>query len=200
MLVGAAVALAIIVIVLVFAGIPGVSLNSSSGTSSSHTITFNETGLPTGTSWTVILRNASDSFLRAPSSDGSSISVSEPNGVYLFAVPGAGGYTANPSEGRVVLSGSDVTVPITFKQSVPLGTALSWGVPINATEAVTPGCPTTTGHYCYAIEIAGAGHGVATSNILLTLRNEVGATVRWPTGIAVSLFPPTNLSAVATYA
>jgi len=199
LLVGTAAAIAIIIVVLVFAGIPGVSLTSSSGSSSSHDIIFNETGLPAGTHWTVILRYANDTYLRSPSSNDSSISVAELNGVYLFTVPGIALYTASPSDGRVVLSGSDVTVPITFKPSVPLGTSLSWGTPINATGAVTPGCPLTTGHYCYAIEIAGAGNGVGTSNILLTLRNDVGATVPWPTGIEVSLFSPTNASAVATY-
>jgi len=195
---GTVLAIAIIVIVLVFAGIPGVSLNASSGGSSSHAIIFSETGLPTGTGWMVYVRGVNSSYSEH-SSNRTSISVVESNGIYVYAVASAAGYNPDPSVGQVDVNGSNVAVSITFGRSLPLGASLSWGTPYNVTGTQAQGCPATTGHYCYSIEIAGAGNGIATSNILLTLRNVEGATVPWPTGIDVSLFSPSNISAVATY-
>ena len=198
-MVGAAVAAAILVVVLVFGGIPGVSLNAPSSSPFTHHIIFGETGLPSGTAWIVTIQNVNETHTESLSSSGTTISVAEARGTYFFTVPSAAGYTASPSEGQVVVNGSDVSVPIAFSQAVPLGTALSWGPPANETGTVFAGCPTTTGHYCYVIEIGGAGHGLATSNIVLSLRNEVGSTIHWPTGIVITLFSPTSTPPLATY-
>jgi len=85
--------------------------------------------------------------------------------------------------------------------SAPLGTNFSWGQPFNVTGTTPTGCAAATGHYCYSLEIAGAGSGVGTTNFILDLRNAGGATVAWPAGgITVSLISPTTVAAVATYA
>jgi hypothetical protein len=79
------------------------------------------------------------------------------------------------------------------KVTPPLGTNFSWGIPVNATgETVENACTMTTGHYCYSIDIAGAGGGITTSNIGLSLRNSVGATIAWPTGVSIYLLTPTT--------
>jgi len=82
--------------------------------------------------------------------------------------------------------------------SAPLGTNFSWGSPLNTTGVVGIGC--TGAHYCYSIEIAGAGSGVTTSNFYLALRNSVGSTLAWPGITSVSLVSPSVTTAVATYA
>ena len=83
--------------------------------------------------------------------------------------------------------------------SAPLGTNFGWGIPNNATGVTgTTGCALTT-HYCYSIEVAGAGGGITTSSVTLALRNAGGATVAWPAGYTVSLVTPTSTAAVATY-
>jgi len=198
--VGAVVAVAILVLVLLFGGIPGVSLNASSGGSSTtHTISFDETGLPTGTNWSVVLSSNSQASL-LHSSTTSSITFSEPFGGYFYSIPQVGAYAASPPSGGVVINSSDVSVPVSFIHvTVPLGTVFAWGTPINATGSTPVGCPSLSGHYCYTLGIEGASGGVGTSNIFLSLMNTVGDMVTWPTGITVSLLSSTSSSAVATY-
>jgi hypothetical protein len=198
--VGTLVVVVVLVLVLLFGGIPGVSLNASNGgspTPGTHTVSFVETGLATGTNWSVDLFGPNGGIQNSTTS---SISFSRPNGEFSYHVPSVNAYTAVPSGGIVVVNGSDVSVPISFSHfNVPLGTAFSWGSPINDTGVTISGCPSSSGHYCYSIVIAGASGGVGTSNIALELTNIAGATVTWPTGITISLFSPTNASAQATY-
>ncbi|HYA70316.1 MAG TPA: hypothetical protein VEH28_02975 [Thermoplasmata archaeon] len=198
-LVGALAVVVVLVLLILFGGIPGLSLNVSNGSSSTnHTITFYQTGLATGVEWTVQLTQ--NTTLVTSSSAGASLTFSEPNGLYLYTVLNVAGYSVLPQTGEITVSNNDVTVSLAFSHSTtPIGVDFSWGIPINATGVTNPGCPVATGHYCYSIEIAGAGGGISTANVLLALRNAVGATVAWPTGITVSLFSPTNATAVATY-
>lgn len=75
-------------------------------------VTFNETGLPTGTAWSIVLNGVSNG------STGSTITFSEPNGSYSFSVAGpiVGGpgtrYVANLSSGAFEIDGN------VFNQSV----------------------------------------------------------------------------------
>jgi len=193
-LIGAVGVAVILVVVLLFADIPGVSLNAAGGGSSKqYSVSFNETGLIPGVIWSVDLAGNNQS------SSGGVIQFSEPDGYYPFTVGTAKAYTALPSSGIVKVNGSAVSVPITFARAAPLGTVFSWGVPVNSTGVAIEGCPSSVGHYCYAIEIAGAGQGVTTSNVLLALRTSIGTTVPWPSGTTVSLLIPTSRSVVATY-
>lgn len=91
-------------------------------------------------------------------------------------------------------------------RSTPLGTDFSWGLPTNATDASPLPCGVGNGftinvEFCYSIEIAGAGGGVTTSNVVLSLRNSAGDTVPWPAigSVQVALLTPTVVGAVATY-
>jgi hypothetical protein len=82
----------------------------------------------------------------------------------------------------------------------PLGTNFSWGIPVNATGTIIENaCTMTTGHYCYSIEIAGAGGGITTSNIALSLRSATGATIAWPAGVSVYLLTPTTATYQSSY-
>ena len=180
----------VLVLALFLLGTPAPGPSASSRT---YTVTFTETGLAAGRNWSVILNGSwQESF-------GSSINFTEPNGLYSYALENIQGYSESSGSGVVRVSGSDVSVPIVFTPFQPLGTAFSWATPINATGTEVAGCPSPSGHYCYVLEIAGAGQGVTTSDILLALANSTGAIVGWPGGIVVSLLLPTNASAVATF-
>ena len=72
-----------------------------------YVLTFKETGLPSGMSWTATV----NSVLTA--GNGSSIAISEPNGTYNYSLS-ANGYTAKPYQGNVTISGKAVTVNVTF--------------------------------------------------------------------------------------
>ena len=194
--VGAVVAAVVVVLVLLYGGISGVSLNTSSPTPE-YTVTFHETGLATGQYWEVEL---APYMVHGPASTmnttNPTIQFLEPNGQYVFVIS-APGYTIVPKTGEVTVNGGDVSQSVSFSGS-PLGTEFGWGTPVNASGVTTEGCGSPSSTYCYAITIS-VGAGVSTGNILLTLRNDVGATIPWSAQDTISLFSPVNGSAIATY-
>lgn len=77
-----------------------------------YTVTFSESGLPSGTSWSVTLNGT------AHSSTSANITLSLANGSYAFTVGNVSGYNSSPSSGNLTVSGSALTKTITFsKQS-----------------------------------------------------------------------------------
>ncbi|MGC8636594.1 MAG: DUF7619 domain-containing protein, partial [Thermoprotei archaeon] len=98
-----------------------------------YAVTFSESGLPPGDSWSVTLNG------QTQSSSSSTITFTEPNGTYSYFIGKVGGYYAEPSSGSVVVNGkpsgvyvsfSTVKYPITFSESgLPPGT--SWSVTLN---------------------------------------------------------------------
>jgi hypothetical protein len=77
---------------------------------------FNETGLPSGTFWTLNLTvngNASQS----EGTDASEIGFYLPNGTYGFNVGPIAGYTATPLSGSFTIHGNDFSQTIQFKAS-----------------------------------------------------------------------------------
>jgi hypothetical protein len=74
-----------------------------------YSITFTQSGLPTGHVWSVALNGT------VKSTNGSSaIEFSEPNGIYVFKVGSVAGFQAHPATGKVVVNGSSVTKHIRF--------------------------------------------------------------------------------------
>jgi len=74
-----------------------------------YSVTFAESGLPSGTAWSVTLNGSNEN------STGPAIVFSEPNGAYAYAVGGVTDYTATPSTGTVPVAGaSPATVAIVF--------------------------------------------------------------------------------------
>ena len=73
-----------------------------------YNITFTETGLPSGTSWSVTLNGVKES------STASTIVFSELNGTYTYTVNSVSGYTVSPSSGSITVNGKDMTQAITF--------------------------------------------------------------------------------------
>jgi hypothetical protein len=107
--------------------------------------------------------------------------------------------TVNATTGAVV-PGSATTGTCGSSSTLPLGTNFAWGTPVNATgTTIENACTMSSGHYCYSIEIAGAGGGITTSNLALSLRNSAGATIAWPTGVSIYLLTPTTAVYQSSY-
>ncbi len=96
-----------------------------------YNITFQESGLPSGTSWGVDLVGTGEVTSR-----GTSLQVPETNGTYQFLVQGPANYRPSPGAGDLKVAGAPVVEPITFtllqypalfqESGLPSGTA--WGI------------------------------------------------------------------------
>lgn len=121
------------------AGIEGVTgavltNGTSSGTCypSDYPLTFTESGLPSGTAWTVGLDNG-----QVNTSTSSSVGFSVSNGTYTYTVALPAGYAPTPSSGSATIAGSGASVPISFHtastyqvtfQESGLPTGMAWSV------------------------------------------------------------------------
>jgi hypothetical protein len=112
------------------------SIAFSANAPATYSVTFSETGLPSGTSWTVTF-NATPKAGLAPASI---VFSNVENGSYPFTASAAG-YTATPSSGTLPVAGAPVSQSITFKaqarsgatypvkfQESGLATGTEWGV------------------------------------------------------------------------
>ena len=75
----------------------------------SHSVVFNETGLPQNLNWYVSLNGT------AVTTENSSITFSEPNGNYYYFAGTIYGFSASPEHGVVTVDGYNVTVDISFE-------------------------------------------------------------------------------------
>ncbi len=104
-----------------------------------YSLTFSETGLPTGTNWSVTVGTTTHS------STGTTMTFAEANGTYHYTVGAITGYTSSPSSGNVTVNGASQSVSITFTKSGPgttyavtfsesgLPSGTSWSVTLNST-------------------------------------------------------------------
>jgi hypothetical protein len=79
---------------------------------SAYSVTFEESGLPTGTSWWV------DFYGTRQTKTGNLEFTTIPNGTYSFTLGAAAAYTANRTSGSVGVHGSAVLVPVSFAPTV----------------------------------------------------------------------------------
>ena len=106
-----------------------------------YTVTFVESGLTAGASWSVILGGIE------LTSTNSSIVAERADGVYTYTIPPVGGRTATPSSESIQVSGLPVTVPVTFgfptyrvsfvETGLALGT--NWSVSVNGHDGYSTG-------------------------------------------------------------
>ena len=83
-----------------------------------YTVTFTESGLPSGTTWYVNLSNGVDSGAIT----GTSYSFSLTNGTYSYATSNVSGYSVSLSSGSISINGASVSKAVTFspvKKSPP---------------------------------------------------------------------------------
>jgi hypothetical protein len=90
-----------------------------------YSVTFEESGLPNGTSWSLTV-----STVGVVAGSGPEISVDLPNGSYSYEVAVPSGYVATPASGPISVSGVDQQVAITFHPtSTGTGTNTPLGIP-----------------------------------------------------------------------
>jgi len=88
-----------------------------------YNVTLTETGLPSGTSWSITLNNITKSSTNA------TIVFNEPNGTYSYTIGIYSGYSASPYSGTVTVNGGNVNVPVTFKRVTYSVTFTESGLP-----------------------------------------------------------------------
>jgi hypothetical protein len=86
-----------------------------------YNLTFVETGLPTGTSWSVMVNGT------ALSSPSGTILSQMPNGTFTFVVSQVSGYNVTPSSGRVTIDGNATVVSVQFTSNPSSGGILGIG-------------------------------------------------------------------------
>lgn len=91
----------------------GGNVSEVAGFSPLYPVTFDENGLPGGTTWSVTLGSSS-----ASSSTGS-LSFAETNGSYGYSVGSVAGYSATPASGTLSVAGAPVVVSISFVPAPP---------------------------------------------------------------------------------
>lgn len=112
-------------------GITGTSPSLLFTVNPTYTVTFSESGLPSGLTWGVVVGSQSQT------TTSTSLSLSEPNGTYSYFVLAPAGWVTNGS-GSFGINGSARTLPVSFVQQtypvdfivVGLPTGASWSVTI----------------------------------------------------------------------
>ncbi len=140
-----------------------------------YSITFTETGLPSGTSWSVTLNGATSS------STTSTITFTEANGTYSYTVGTVSGYTVAPLSGMSTVNGASVSQTITFTPMPTysvgftesgLASGTSWSVTLNgATQSSVSSSATFSepnGTYSYSLSPI-AGYAVSPSSGTITV-------------------------------
>ncbi len=100
-------------------------------TPASYLVSFTESGLPSGTSWSVTFNG------NTQSSAGTVMNFSAQNGTYSYSVSPVSGYSASPSSGSVVLNGAPQSVSVTFSTNTSSPPSSSAGIfsQVNATSS-----------------------------------------------------------------
>ena len=143
-----------------------------------YSVTLTESGLPSGTSWSVSLNGTT----RSSSND--TITFSVPNGTYSYTIGSVSRYTASPSSGSILVNGANVnqaiaftttktnTYTITFTES-GLQSGTSWLVILNGkTETSTTNTISFTepnGTYSFSIASIN-GYSVSPSSGSITVK------------------------------
>jgi PKD repeat protein len=115
-----------------------------------ETVTFTETGLPSGTSWSVTLGGT------LASSTTSTLQFAEANGSYAYSIGVVTGYGTNPSNGTLTVIGAPLSIAVAFEKVYAL-TFTETALPTGTNWSVT-----LTGSASSVILITPLGSGLAT--------------------------------------
>ncbi|MCL5963976.1 MAG: protease pro-enzyme activation domain-containing protein, partial [Candidatus Thermoplasmatota archaeon] len=137
-----------------------ITININGTSKFTYDVTYMETGLSMNVTWGITLNGITDS------STTSTIIFIEANGTYPYSVLNTTGFMASPSYSNVNVTGSNVTVPISFTTAAPakyavtftesgLPNGTNWNVTLNGTtKSSTTGTITFTevnGTYSYTV-------------------------------------------------
>ena len=141
---------------------------------STYPVTFGESGLPTGTLWSVTLNGTNESSTTSP------IKFKEPNGTYAFTVGSVTGYTASPSSGSVTVHGGPVSQAIVFGATVPgqyavtfvesgLVSGTSWSITLAGTtqSSATDTIAFTESNGTYPYSASAPGYSTNSSSLIV---------------------------------
>ena len=140
-----------------------------------YSIAFSETGLPSGTSWTVTLAGVPQS------SATSAITFAQPNGSYVFSVT-ATDYSAAPASGTVTVNGIDLSIAVAFTSATTytvtftetgLGSGTNWSVTLNSVPQSSTGASIAftgvpSGSYSFAVIASGYTSSPASGTVAVT--------------------------------
>jgi hypothetical protein len=133
-------------------------------------VSFSETGLPVGTSWSATLLGVENS------STSSSIGFWEPNGTDAYTIAAVAGYQATPNSGNVVVSGLAVVQTIAF---TPLSTTPTYRVTFTESDL--------TSGTSWSVTFAGVVNSSTTTTVTFLSANGTFAyTVATVTGYTAS--------------
>jgi YVTN family beta-propeller protein len=135
-------------------------------TSSDFPVTFNETGLPTGTQWGMSLTPTVPGGSSSAAAPGANV-MQVPNATYTFTVSPVTGYTAAPSSGSITVAGLPLYRTIVFTAGTLALSAtltvspspITVGGETNFTTTATGGTPP------YSYTYSGLPAGCATANL-----------------------------------
>ncbi|MEM4104740.1 MAG: hypothetical protein QXF80_07085 [Thermoplasmatales archaeon] len=96
-----------------------------------YSVTFTETGLTAGSTWSVTLGTTTQS------SNTSTITFTEPNGSYSYSISGISGYRANAYRGTVMINGSSVSISVVWSIITYPIIISETGIPNGTTWTVT---------------------------------------------------------------
>ncbi|MGB7124169.1 MAG: NHL repeat-containing protein [Thermoplasmata archaeon] len=91
-----------------------------------YPVTFTETGLPAGTTWSATIGSTTNS------SSGTFLILNEANGSYAYSIGPVSGYTPTPSSGRVTVAGAPGSVAVSFSPGGPAPTVGPQGLALIA--------------------------------------------------------------------
>jgi hypothetical protein len=178
-----------------------------------YSVVFNETGLPSGTDWTVTVGSAS------ASSNSNSLTVTEPNGSYAWAITPVAGFTTDWT-GSLTVAGANVSVSVVFTPPTYSLLFAETGLPSGTPWTVTIGSASTSstsasvlfvepnGSYSWAITpIAGysttwsGATQLSGANVTLSIdfAEFVYAVTFTETGLAASTTWEATLASVSEY-
>jgi hypothetical protein len=126
-------------------------------TPASYAVTFSQTGLPSGTAWSVTVNGT------VISGSSGAVGTSLPNGTYPYTVNPIAGYTITPSSGVITVASSGATTGITFttvlypveftEHGLPAGTtwSVTFGGSTQSRAASTISFSVVNGSYAYTV-------------------------------------------------
>ncbi|MGC8580680.1 MAG: hypothetical protein ACP5MB_11605, partial [bacterium] len=164
-----------------------------------YQIVFTESGLPSGTQWSVALNGT------ARSSNTSSITFEVPAGTYAFSVGSVSGYSVSPSSGTLTVS-SSTSQEITFSQlkavtftESGLPTGASWSVTLNGVTKTSTNSTITfmvpPGNYTYTISYpSGYKASQSTGTVSVSASSAPAPIAVIYTAVTTPTSSPSNLS------
>ena len=146
-----------------------------------YTITFTESGLPSGTSWTMTFNGVTNS------STNSVMTFSAPNGTYSFAASNLSDYYTVNYSGSILVKGNGVSIPIIYYHYAYISGTVT---PHNATVDINGHSVSVTGSGLYnASETSGTYSIVVSESGYITYYNNVTLTSGQTKELNVTLNP-----------